>query len=173
MGLFDQVAICGRKDDLPLDLPAETVFSMLHGDFPLDSEEILRPGRLVCLEHSVNRESRPAQAVDGLCRVLRRGIDAARAEDGAFSRLFLCMTVSPDVTMDVFDRSVLIRLGSRSFCCGLPAGSAGFTRLMPASDFTIIPAVLPEVMPPAGFLLHPLQNDLRHSSAVLHREDHM
>lgn len=104
VGLFDQTVVCGREDDLPLDLPAETVFSMLHGEFPLEREEILRPGRLVCFERGAVWESRSAQAADELCRGLRWEVDAARAEDGAFSRLLICMTVSPDVGMDAFDR---------------------------------------------------------------------
>lgn len=139
-GLFDLTLVCGRDSDLPLDLPAETVVSMLCGDFPLDREKLLRPGRLVCFEHmaawgndpeGVNElglskqdmdelrqalkeagaEERwrplgtdPAQAVDELCRDLRREIDAARAEDGIFSRVLICATVSPDVGMDVLDR---------------------------------------------------------------------
>lgn len=42
--------------------------------------------------------------MDGLCRALRREIDAARVEDKSFSRLLICMTVSQDITMDVFGR---------------------------------------------------------------------
>lgn len=102
--LFDLTVICGRENDLPLSIPAETFFSMLHGDLPLDREELLRPGRMVCFEHSAVWEGSPAQAVDKLCRALREEIDAAAAEDGIFSRLLTCVTVSPDVTMDVFER---------------------------------------------------------------------
>lgn len=42
--------------------------------------------------------------MDELCRALLRELDVARAEDGIFSRLLTCVTVSPDVTMDEFDR---------------------------------------------------------------------
>lgn len=102
-GLFDLTVICGRESDLPLELPAETVASMLRGDHPLERGELLRPGRLVCFEHSAVWEGSPAQAADALCLALRREIDAARAEDGIFSRLLVCVTASPDVG-DVFDR---------------------------------------------------------------------
>lgn len=103
-GLFDLTVICGRESDLPLELPAETVVSMLCGDLPLERGELLWPGRLVCFEHSAVWEGSPAQAADALRLALRREIDAARAEDGIFSRLLVCVTASPDVGMDVFDR---------------------------------------------------------------------
>ena len=52
--------------------------------------------------------------------------------------------------------------------CGSTCGSAALN-FSPVLRLTI----LPEVKPPAGFPLHALQNDLRHSSASFHIKDHM
>lgn len=107
-GLFDLTVICGRESDLPLSLPAEMFYFMLCGEFPLERKELLRPGRLMCFSHSAIWGDCPTKEVDELCRALRRELDTVRAEDKAPSRYYICVTATPDVTMDELDQCMTV-----------------------------------------------------------------
>ena len=102
-GLFDLTVICGREEDLPLSLPAETMVDMLRGDFAeFRQRELLHPGRLVCFEHSATWTGDSKEAMDGLCHALRQ--EMVGAQDGSPVRILACATGPYDLAWDIFMR---------------------------------------------------------------------
>lgn len=107
-GLFDLTFVCGGEegDEPPLTLPGDILVSMLNGLFPLDRGEILQPGRLSCFARTVAWEGDSGDAAGQFRQILRREAAAAKAENETLSRFLVCITVNPELGMDMFERCV-------------------------------------------------------------------